>query len=527
MRHPIESTIVRGAGLVGLLGAWLLLIAAAHRAPAEVGPPRVQLIVTPSAALPHPQVVQLALEHELGLAVQLGGPAREQNAVLSVRAAGQGRAAVGLVLPSGQWMGRVTRLPTEKTRAAETIALLAATLLTDEAGDLLASLRHPSTPPVARPVPAPLPAIAAPLPEPPTPAAPAVLLPAPATATELPCSETPSELHHVPFAFDAVPGVGWPPPSQHRDLRHVSLGLIGTISAGLDGIAVAPVFHIQHEQVRGVQASGAFNLSGGSTQGIQASGGVNLTAGNLRGVQGGGGVNIAGSMSGGLQGAPVNIVHGDGRGMQGGVVNIVGGDFHGMQAGVVNIAGGKVRGVQLGLVNLGEDADAGVGLLSLYSHGRTQVAATAQTDGLYMGSIKHGSRLFHNIFEVGAREEGGAWHPVAAFGFGGHLRVHDRVAFDFDGVHSVLIERDIGRNFPPSQLSQLRLTVGLRLLGPIGIFAGPVWNVAEDFSATSGDYRTIFGHGAAGVRTWFESADHAMRVRAWPGVLAGITLFGY
>ena len=95
------------------------------------------------------------------------------------------------------------------------------------------------------------------------------------------------------------------------------------------------------------------------------------------------------------------------------------------------------------------------------------------------------------------------------------------------GVHSVLIERDIGRNFPPSQLSQLRLTVGLRLLGPIGIFAGPVWNVAEDFSATSGDYRTIFGHGAAGARTWFESADHAMRVRAWPGVVAGITLFGY
>lgn len=497
------------------------------------------LRVQASANLPAPAAVQLAVEHELDVPVQLDPPCPPHSATIAVQDAGPAQAQVSLIAADGKVTGRALRLPAESARAAEMIALLAASLARDDAAELLESLRAAKAKAavLAPPPPAPLPLP----PSPPTLPAAA----APPSVVAAPDAAAPGG--PLGFAVDLLPGISFPPPPLVRSVRSLSLGIIGTWSPGLDGVEGALVFALKSNHAKGIQMAGALCAVGGDFAGAQGSFGVNAVGGQLRGVQAGM-VNLARRIDYGAQGALVNIAGpiayggqfglanlalGDVRGLQGGLLNVAAGDMAGVQGGLLNVAKRRAN-VQVGLLNLGQDADAGIGLLSLYWRGRTHVEAWSQDWARAMIGVKHGSRLLHNIFAFGVRSTEGKAMPVLAFGLGGRLRLSDRWHLDADGIYHLLLQG--GRDFhaPPGHLLQLRALAGLRLAGSLTLFAGPTLNALVSSDQSVVESWTPFGHGFKDDRSDFDPIAGSKCVNCkeftaaaslWPGVVVGLAGF--
>jgi hypothetical protein len=415
------------------------------------------LDVTPAAELPSAATLQAAIEQELGIALEPSASPPPGSAVLAVRAAEVGRAAVSFRAPDGRTVGRTIALPADPQRAAETLALLAANLVRNEAYELLEGWRQAS----ARAPPAPTP----------RPVDPA--------------------LTEVPLALDALPGFGWPLWSLQPERRHLSLGLLGTASAELDGIALAPLFHLHLHRARGLQLSGTLNIVLGPLAGLQVAGGLNLALDDVHGAQVG-------------------------------VVNLANGEVHGAQVGLFNLATRRVSGVQIGLLNLAESADVGIGLLSIYWRGRTDLELLAQ-DRAWSLDLKHGSRFVHQIVALGARSEAGSWHPQVGLGLGGRVPLGDRVHVDLDVLESLSSGRFDGTSTLAWQ-TQGRVQVGFRLLGSLGVFAGASYQVTSAMRTLRVPVTTAAGDPAIDMM-----GSRTMRgltvVENGPGWIVGVGLF--
>lgn len=553
LRPAIEHLPFRSLSAAALAVAVALAgpIVGQSTASAQSAPAQAQeLLLDYEAApgLPDGSTLQLALEHELEVLVRLGKPATGQ-AALVVRGAGDGRALVSFLAGGKGNPGRAVTLPSEPARAAETIALLAANLMQDDAADLLTALQKRRAQAVAKPAPAVV--------EPP-PAAPVPAVPLPPVA--MPVALTAAALDDsaplVPVAVDVVPGVTFPPGAGSGGTRKLSFGVFIASSKHLDGVEVASLVALKSGRVRGVQVSGVLNiaqrlekglqggvvnLAGGPAQGIQA-GVVNVMDGDLQGIQAGtvniaaavrgvqgGVVNLVGGKLEGVQAGTVNVAVGV-RGVQGGVVNVCGGDASGIQAGVFNLAAGKA-GWQVGVLNLGKEADVGLGVLSLYWNGRTHLQAWTGTAGQTMVGLKHGSNRIHNLLALGGQPDGkGGWDAVGAVGIGVRALAGDRVTLDLDAQQQVVAART-----PPtaggssamhfSTQSQLSALLGLRILGTWRIFGGPTYNVGVDADPNvaradvwwrGGDRN---GPGMASMR-W---TDGDVTVRGWPGLVVGVS----
>lgn len=565
MQLPDPSIAYRHRPLSRVAPRWLavalslaLPVTASAPAFAQAAPAQAQelwLDYEPAPGLPDGSALQLALEHELEVLVRLGKPAGGQGALV-IRGAGPGRAMVSFVADGKSQPGRAVTLPSEPARAAETIALLAANMMQDDAADLLLVLRKRRSRAIAAPTPpvaAPAPAVVEPPSAVPVPAdaVPPVALPVTATRA-MPDDSAPL----VPLAVDLIPGVTFPASAGSGGTRKLSFGVFVSSSKHLDGVEVASLAALKSGRVRGVQVSGVLNLAqrldkgvqagvvnlaGGPAQGLQA-GVVNVIDGDLQGIQAGtvnigsavrgvqgGVVNLA---SGGLQGVQagtVNIAAGV-RGVQAGVVNLSSGDASGVQAGVFNLAAGKA-GWQVGVLNLGKEADVGLGVLSLYWNGRTHLQAWTGTAGQTMVGVKHGSNRIHNLLAVGSQPDGkGGWDAVGALGIGVRLVAGDRLTLDVDAQQQLVAARTppmAGGNSAMhfSTQSQLSALLGIRLLGTWRIFGGPTYQVAVD-----GDPNLVHtdvwwrggdrnGPGAVSMR-W---TDGDVRVRGWPGLVLGVS----
>lgn len=379
------------------------------------------LAVTPAADLPSAATLQAAIEQELGIALTPAPatqPLAADAAVLSIAPQQPGRATVSFRSPDGHVAGRALALPADPQRALETLALLAANLVRNEADELLEGWRATAPKP----------------------------LPQPATPTEPPIS--PAEpIADVPLALDLLPGFGWPQWSPGPERRHLAVGLLATVSAELDGVALAPLFHVQTRRVQGLQIAASANVSIGPLQGAQLSGGVNLAFDSVAGTQVG-------------------------------LLNATQGTVRGAQVGLLNLATGRVTGLQVGLLNLADDADVGVGLLSIYRHGRTHVQVAAQEGGAFDAELEHGSRFLHQIVALGVRREAGQWHPQAGLGLGGQVRLGERLHVAVDALE-LLSTGVLAGEGSLLWLTQARLTVGVRVLGPVTAFAGASYEVTS------------------------------------------------
>lgn len=348
-------------------------------------------------------------------------------------------------------LGRVTKrdlyLPPDDPEALEKITIAAANLVRDQTGALssleaeqeaaLAALHGaPKAEPTAEPAPN-------------APAAP--------TPVYDPCHPPLT----IPFGVDVAWMLGTSSTRIGRQAaRGVSLGLLGTYSAGVRGFQISLLANVDRWGSCGVELSTALNLNLGDARGLQLSV-INVALGDVRGVQLGiinfarNGVHGAqlgvantslGSAS--FQLAVANIANGPTRAQLGvlnfaressqlqlSVANITWGRA-GTQLGVLNVAKDEAK-FQLGVVNYAGSARAPVGLVSIVKNGRTSVDAWANENGAVYAMLAHGGSRFYNMYGVGPYIRKGSVTLVLAYGLTARVYEHRRFAIELQALNEL------------------------------------------------------------------------------------------
>ena len=160
--------------------------------------------------------------------------------------------------------------------------------------------------------------------------------------------------HYVPVNLSLIPSVSLNRLVSERPERNVyntlSLGILGSKAARLEGVALAGGWTSVSEEVGGVMVAGLANVAGENLRGGQLTGLANVVGSGGSGLQAAGLANVAGEAFGGIQAAGLANVTGDkGWGVQvAGFANIIGEEARaGQVAGFVNIAGEAMGGVQV------------------------------------------------------------------------------------------------------------------------------------------------------------------------------------
>ncbi|HEX8824368.1 MAG TPA: hypothetical protein VF794_30885 [Archangium sp.] len=336
---------------------------------------------------------------------------------------------------------------------------------------------------------------------------------------------------HRPFNFSLLPGIGTNGFSSGNVVNNLSLGVFATHAGRVDGLAAAMVGNwVDGElrglgmamganyagQVRGMQFALGGNVAGGSMRGWQTAVGVNVASGELVGAQVAVGLNIAAGPSRGLQASSgINIA----RHLEGGQLSLlnVGGEVSGAQVGLINVAR-RMKGLQLGLINVAREAEgANLGLLNFVGNGQHHVQVWASDLSMTNVALKFGGKYFHTLFTVGLRpgREGQRRWWAAGMGFGAHIPFGP-LFLDLDALASSLHE---GRLISPSGnlLGQLRLLGGWQPFSHFAVFGGVTVNSLVNFHGEEPRGMDRWGQG-------FVYSEDAVRVRTWPGLVAGVQL---
>lgn len=343
----------------------------------------------------------------------------------------------------------------------------------------------------------------------------------------------------VAFGFDLFPFVGMSSTDSHAR-RNFSLNLAGGISGGSNILEIAGALNIAREHVTGVQISGGANLVGGTLHGTQLAGAVNIVQDEVHGLQIApinitkdltgtqiGSINISGDVEGTKIGAiniaghvigteigAINIAK-DLTGTQIGAINIAG-DTKGVEIGAINIAK-NVHGVQIGAINIAKSADVGIGVISIYTDGFTNMEAFASDDGLAMIGIRHGSKSIYNTYSVGSRIMKNG-NPGLAFslGLGWRKKLSSSLEFSIDATATQVVDFDYGWS----------KTHALQKLRPM-----LTWNITDNFALFGGPTATLQFVGTGGeIFAPFDSWEltdktSAVHLALWPGLTLGARFF--
>jgi len=456
---------LRAGFLAAIVAATVLSAASASGQTTATAPRPVTLILDLGPDAPvDAERLRDAIARELGAPVVWRRNA--DGGTLVVRQAGA-RVIVSFDGPDGRHDGRSILLLGDPAQAQGDIVLLAGNVARDQAAQFE---------PPPRPV---------------TPAVPPAAAPPGPTPPPLPCDATGPRLA---AAIDFVPWLGVSTVDQGRSIRRFSLGALGALSGGVQGLAV----------------SGLVDLDRGPLCGLQLSG-IASVAADARGVQVGGTVSVARSFSGVQLGGVVSSSGSDSNGIQIATVNVVAGRLTGAQIGAVNVAGMGLRGVQIGAVNYSSDADLQLGAININASGRFLVDAWANAEmGLLLAGVKHGGRHYHWIYALGTRAADTA-RPWAALGLGAHLTPAARAYVDLDLIDELQLV------FPSSStltnLYEARAVIGYRLAPQLSVFAGPTYNVLVAAPSARA--------GAPGYATELATSSSTV-FQAWPGLTLGV-----
>jgi hypothetical protein len=441
----------------------------------QTSEPVLALIVAPDIV--PVEALSAALTSELGVAISTAESARGTIPTISVTRLASGNVEVALSSRSLPRASRELVLTGTAEEQNETVALIAANLVRNEAAALLPDLRP----------------------------APSALVSAAPKVPEKPKLVSPCDVRaDEPFGVDLVPGVGSSSSRHGRAAtRHVSLGWLGTYSRGLHGVELSVGVNIKRASVCGVQAApganialgpvsgvqfASFNLAGGPLVGAQF-GTANIVGNNLRGAQfgvlavaagavvgaqfgvanyAGGGVrglqagvlnvdigrsegfqggviNFAGGGASGFQGGVVNVGVGDRYGFQGGVVNVNAGETRALQLGAINVSTGKVQGAQIGVINYADESSASIGLMSIVRRGRTSFDALYSFEsGITLFGVTHGGKYVHNVYGIGFRDgrKDNGQRLALMYGLGVRVLSTERFRFDLDALAVRLLRHD-------------------------------------------------------------------------------------
>ncbi|MET0343306.1 MAG: hypothetical protein ABW252_20015 [Polyangiales bacterium] len=493
------------------------------------------LILQVGPDLVPPVALQGALEAELGVGVELRDQPDFTAPTLTVARVPSGNVEVAL---SSRSLPRSTRqlvLSNEiESERVETLALIAANLVRNEAAALLPDLRPAKVASVDVATPAPRPE------------------PAPAKPADDPCALQP----RGGFGFDFAPGVGASSdPSQRRAPRRVSLGIIGALHGPLHGLALSIGVNIARGPVCGAQLAIA-NIAIGPVTGAQL-GELNFARGDLHGAQlgllnlgtagahglqaglanGAGGkvhgaqlglVNYAGGKTEGLAAGLLNIGIDHVQGAQMGLANVATGGIHGAQLGLANISAGDVKGAQIGVGNVSTGATTtqigvfnyadssklSLGVLSIVRRGRTSIDITGTVESaLLLASVTHGGKYWHNTYGIGSRIDKQGERLAVQLGFGVRAFSRGRVRVDIDALSTHLL-RD---GTEDSYVAGGRVPVTVLLARGFGVMIAPGYSVMiTDDTEENPD--PLFGRSAFKKGT----ATDDTRVYGYPSLTLGL-----
>ncbi len=460
--------------------------------------------------------LRAAIARELGAPLAPGPLAPGGTIVIKETPVG---VSVSFDAPAGRHEERSVAVPDDADQAIADIALLAGNVARDQ-----------STPFIHLAVPASAPATA------PTPAPAKV----PARAEEGLCERTNAD---IPVGLDFAPMVGSSTLAAGRMGRRLSLGLVGTASRGVHGVAlgaavnvdlayvcgaeisgainvtralsggqIAGAVNVTTGPVHGVQVAGALNLAAGPMAGLQAAGAANVATGPVHGLQAAGGINVARALDGLQVSGGANVASSVEGAQIGGALNVSGGDTRGAQIGVVNVSRRAVHGVQIGVVNVNSEADFALGLVNVSTQGRFRIGAWGLPDSrMLLAGVKTGGAHYHYVYAAGIRPEDThrAW---AAFGLGAHVTTPaDWLSVDLDGLaYQEVVFGSDGRN----TVFQLRAVVGIRVVPGLTALVGPTLDLGDRMNGAPGGvapgYSALLGDRAS------------QEFRLWPGFSAGI-----
>jgi hypothetical protein len=319
----------------------------------------------------------------------------------------------------------------------------------------------------------------------------AALAAAPAAAPAPPPAAPPKPVYDpchppltTPFGFDLAWMLGTSSTAVGRQAaRKVSLGFLGTYSAGVHGFQLSILANVDRRGMCGAEIATVLNLNLGDAHGLQLAL-INVSGGAMHGAQLGI-ANFAGRGANGLQLGIANIsldaadvqlavanvatgkaevqlgvanYAGQGK-SQLGVANVSWGDSVG-QLGVLNIAAGNAR-TQLGVVNYARSARSPIGLLNIVPKGHTGVDAWANENGAFYGALTHGGDRIYNMYGVGARAQKDGFRLALAIGLVGRF---------FENKHFALEEQVLYELYPllnpwrsRSQVARLRLAGEIKI----------------------------------------------------------------
>jgi len=501
-----------------------------------------------------------AIESELSVPVRLAPAATTPGAHLAISATSQAAVNLMFVRVDGSTIERTVDISNAGVHADETLALVAANLMRDEAGDLLDALRAAQ-------------------PKPPQPSAAVTKEPTPPPPPPMPQGCEPNNLRKVSLGLDVLPYIGMSSRDKTDVERTFSFNLFGGVTGAVRGFELGGFLNLVDHSVCGLQMSGIANLVNGPVRGAQfgmvnwssgrvdgaqfglvagalgtlngaqyglleIAGGdikgaqfglVNLGGGSLTGgqfglanlaatnVKGGqfGLVNVAGDRLTGIQAGLANITANDLTGAQFGLANVSAGTTTGLQLGLANVSAQPVHGAMIGLFNAAPDADAPIGLVSVMWKGRTHLDVWGTDFGVFAVGIEHGGRYIHNIYGIGiARREGRAvLSPV--FGIGGRVIQKPKWTMDVDLLNYWLVLHDSQQNeVDYASIGTLRIPVAYRLTSEFAVFVSPALNVSWAFTE---DNMLSDPSLVGGARLTRRGANQL--VRLWPGFTLGLRFF--
>lgn len=292
----------------------------------------------------------------------------------------------------------------------------------------------------------------------------------------------------IPFGVDLAPMLGTSStPLGRQSARRVSLGVIGTYSAGVRGVQASIGINIDRRGMCGAEFAAGFNMNLGDGRGLQLAV-VNATLGAFQGAQLGV-ANFARRGVYGIQLGVANVAFGPVRAMLGvaniasgetkfqlgvanfsgdaqgqlGVANVAWGNASG-QLSVVNIAKGQVK-TQFGVFNYAGRARAPLGVISVVRDGHTALEGWVNENGALYGMLSHGGDRIYNMYGVGARFQSRDAKKntrlALVYGIGVRMYNDERFALDLQMLYEIYPRLNPWRMH--SQVERLRLAADIKL----------------------------------------------------------------
>lgn len=321
--------------------------------------------------------------------------------------------------------------------------------------------------------------------------------------------------------------IGFIPPLSTNGLEsgkvsnRLSLNVLGSYAAALDGVELSGLFNAEKDYVDGTQLAGIVNTVGHELDGVQFAGIANVVGGKIHGAQFGGIANVVGKGVTGAQLAGIaNLAGQEVRGAQvAGIANIARSVTGPQIAGIINVAQ-QVKGAQIGLINIAQHIDGPqIGLISISPNGYRRFEVWA-SDALHANVAfkMGGNRQFYNIFALGATiptNDRTRWG--FGYGLGTNQPLGSRNQLSLEAISYQIHEENTTWD-QLNMLNQARVSFIFPIHIRLAVTLTPTFNVqVSELEVAEG-----IGTKWVGWSVYDRLTANEIRVRMWPGLNVGL-----